>query len=123
MEIVEVTEEPEEYEHEQLGMEHILDEGQLLVEDEMQRRRSPLIHSPPKVRKNFSEPVECSKSNQGNTEIMEMFVSMKKEMEEREIDGNNYKRLERSFWRLTSEVGNNDGNKYSNKWMRKGKKK
>ena len=60
------------------------DEGQLPAEDEMQSRRSPLIHSPPNVRENFSEPVECSRSNQGNTEIMEMLVSMKKEMEERE---------------------------------------
>ena len=84
MEIVEVTKDPEEEEHEQLGMEHILDEGQLLAEDEMQSRRSPLIHSPPEVRNNVSEPVECSKSNQGNTEILEMLVSMKKEMEERE---------------------------------------
>ena len=50
----------------------------------MHSRRSPLIHSPPDVRKNFSEPAECSRSNQGNTEIMEMLVSMKKEVKERE---------------------------------------
>ena len=50
----------------------------------MQSRRSTLIHSPPDVRKNCSEPTECSRSNQGNTEIMEMLVSMKKEMKERE---------------------------------------
>ena len=123
MEIVEVAEEPEEEEHEQLGMEQIPDEGQLPVEDEMQSRRSPLIHSPPNVRENFSEPVECSKSNQGNTKIVEMLVSMKKEMEERERDGNNNKRSERSFWRLTSEEGSNDGNKYSNIGTRNGNKK
>ena len=34
--IVEVAKEPEEEEHEQLGMEQILDKGQLLAEDEMQ---------------------------------------------------------------------------------------
>ena len=50
MEIVEVAEEPEEEEHEQLGMEQIPGDGQLPVEDEMQKRRSPLIHSPPDVR-------------------------------------------------------------------------
>ena len=47
----------------------------------MQSRRSPLIHSPPDVRQTFFEPAECSRSNQGNTEIMEMQVSMKKENE------------------------------------------
>ena len=53
MEIMEVEEEPEEKEHEQLGMEQIPDEGQLPTEDEMQSKRSPLIHSPPDVRENF----------------------------------------------------------------------
>ena len=50
----------------------------------MHNRRSPILHSPPNVRETFSEPAECFKSNQGNVEIMEMLVSMKKEMEERE---------------------------------------
>ena len=67
MQIVEVVEEPEEEEHEQLGMEQIPREGQLPVEDEMQCRRSPFIHPPPDVRQTFSEPSECSRSNQGNT--------------------------------------------------------
>ena len=74
MELVEVAKEPGEKEHEQLGMEQIPNEGQLPLEDEMQSRKSPLIHSPPDVRENFSEPTECSRSNQGNTEIMEMLV-------------------------------------------------
>ena len=65
-------------------MEQIPDEGQLPVKEEMQSRRSPSIHSPPKVRQTFVKPVECSRSNQGKTEIMEMLVSIKKEMEERE---------------------------------------
>ena len=84
MEIVEVAEEHEEEEEEQLGMEQIPNEDQFLVEDEMHNRRSPLIPSPPNVRETFSKPVECSRSNQGNAEIMEMLVSMKKEMEARE---------------------------------------
>ena len=50
----------------------------------MQNRRNPLIPSPLDVRETFSEPAECSKSNQGNAEIMDMLVTMKKEMEERE---------------------------------------
>ena len=79
-----MAEEHEEEEEEQLGMEQIPDEGQLLVEDEMHSRRSPLSHSPLNVREIFSEPTECSRSNQGNKEIMDMPVSMKKEIEERE---------------------------------------
>ena len=84
MEIVEVAEEHEEEEDEQLGMEQIPEEGQLAVDDEMHNIRSSLIPSPPDVRETFSEPAECSRSKQGNTEIMDMLVSMKKEMEERE---------------------------------------
>ena len=54
------------------------------MEEKLHNRRSPLIPSSPDVRETFSEPAECSKSNQGNTEIMEMLVSMKKEMDEKE---------------------------------------
>ena len=79
-----MAKEHEEKEEEQLGMEQIPDEGQLLVEEEMQSIRSPSIHSPPDVRETFSEPVECSRRNQGSAEIMDMLVSKKKEMEERE---------------------------------------
>ena len=50
----------------------------------MHNKRSPLIPSTPNVRENFSELAKCSKNNQGNTEIIEMLVSMKTEMEERE---------------------------------------
>ena len=60
------------------------------MEEEIQSRISPVFQSPPHVREKFSEPVECSKGNSGNKEIMEMLVSMKKEMEERERrSGNN----------------------------------
>ena len=54
------------------------------TEEEMQNRRSPILHLPPNVRESFSKPPECSRSNQGNAKIIEMLVSMKKEMEERE---------------------------------------
>ena len=76
--IIEVEKEPEEEEHEQIGMEQIPNEVRLPTKDEMHGRRSPIIHSPPDVRENFYELAKCSKSNQGNAEIMEMLVSMKK---------------------------------------------
>ena len=79
IEILEVAEEhEEEEEEEQLGMEQIQKEGQLPVEDEIHGKRSPLSHPPPDVRETFSKPAECSRSNQGNAEIMDMLVSMKK---------------------------------------------
>ena len=84
MEIVEVAEELEEEEKEQLEMEQIPFGCQLPMEDEMQNRISPLIPSPSNVREKFFEPGECSKNNQGNAEVMELLMSMKKEMEERE---------------------------------------
>ena len=84
MEIMEVAERPDEEGNEELGMGQIPKESQLPTEEEMQNRRSLILHSPPKVRKTFSEPTESSRSNQGNAEIMEMLVSMKKEMEEKE---------------------------------------
>ena len=42
-----------------------------------------MINSPSDVRETFSEPVECSRSNEGNAEIMNMLLSIKKEREER----------------------------------------
>ena len=84
MEIVQVVERPEEEENEELGMGQIPKESQLLTKEEMQNRRSPILHSSPNVREAFSEPAKCFRGNQGNAEIMEMLVSMKKEMEERE---------------------------------------
>ena len=58
--------------------------GSVPTEDEMKDKRSPMIHSPPDIREIFPEPTKCSKSNQGNAKIMEMLVSMRKIMEERE---------------------------------------
>ena len=79
-----MAEEHEDEEEEQLGMEKIPNEGQLLVEDEIHSRRSPVSHSPFDVRETFSKLVECSRNNQGNAEIIDMLVTTKKEMEERE---------------------------------------
>ena len=87
MEIMEVAEEPHEEEDKPVGMEQILVEDQLPSEDEMQNIRSPLINSPLDVRETFFEPAECSRSNEGNEEIMNMLVSIKKAMGERENVG------------------------------------
>ena len=76
IEIVEVEERLDEEENKELGMGQIPEESQLPTYEEMQNRRSPILHSPLNVRETFSEPVECPKSNQGNAEIMEMLVSM-----------------------------------------------
>ena len=65
-------------------MEQILDGGQLPSKDEMLNRRSLVINSPPDIRETFYELAGCSRSNEGNAEIMNMLVSLKKEMEERE---------------------------------------
>ena len=97
MEIMEVAEEPNEEEDEPVGMEQILVGGQLPSEDEMQNRRSPMINSPPDVKKTFSEPAECSRSNEGNAEIINMLVSIKKEMEEREKRWEQQQRIKEEF--------------------------
>ena len=77
MEIVEAREDPREEEEQQVGMEQFSRESQLPMEEEMNNRRSPLIPSPLDIRETFSEPAECSRNNQGNTEIMEILFSMK----------------------------------------------
>ena len=53
-------------------------------EEEMQCRMSPLSHSCPDIRENFPEPTESTRRNERISEIMEMLILMKKEMEDRE---------------------------------------
>ena len=67
------------------------------MEEKLYIRRRSLIPSSPDVRETFSEPAECSKSNQGNTEIMEMLVSMKKEMDEIEKMWEQQQRIREEF--------------------------
>ena len=97
MEIVEVAEEPKEEEQQEVEMDQFPREDHLLIEDEFQSRISPVFQSPPHERENFSEPAECSKGNTGNKEIMEMLVSMKKEMEEREKKWEQQQRIREEF--------------------------
>ena len=66
MEIVEVAEEPQEEKEEQVGMEQILEEAQLPVEEEIQSIISSIFQSSPHVREDFFEPVEYSKGNTRN---------------------------------------------------------
>ena len=61
---MEVAKEPQEDEDELVGMEQIPVGDQLPSEDEMQNIMSPVINSPPDVRKTFSEPAECSRRNE-----------------------------------------------------------
>ena len=123
MEIMEVAEEPQEEEDEPVGMEQIPVGGQLPSEDEMQNRMCPMIHSPPDVRKTFSELEECSRSKEENAEIMNMLVPIKKEMEEREKRWEHQHKLEKNFWKLNSEEESKDGNNYSSRGMKSGRKK
>ena len=97
MEIMEVAEEPQEEEDELVGMEQIPDWGQLPSENEIQNRRSPVINSPPDVRETFYEPAKCSRINEGNPEIMNMLVSIKKEMDEREKRWEQQQRIKEEF--------------------------
>ena len=50
----------------------------------MHFRMSPLSHSYPDMTENFPKQEESSRRGEGNTEIMEMLRTMKKDMEERE---------------------------------------
>ena len=97
IEIMEVAEEPQEEEEEPVGIEQIPVRDQLPSEDEMQNRRSLVINSPPDVREIFFEPVECSRGNERNAEIVNMLVSIKKEMEEREKRWEQQQRIREEF--------------------------
>ena len=54
------------------------------AEEEKDFRMSPLSHSYPDLTENFPKQAESSRRGEGNTEIMEMLISIKKDMEERE---------------------------------------
>ena len=65
-------------------METIPEQVPPVEEEEMHFRMSPLSHSYPDMTENFLEQVESSKRGEGNTKIMEILRTMKKNMEERE---------------------------------------
>ena len=65
-------------------METIPEKIPIAKEEEMPFRMSPLSQSSPDMTENFPEQAESSRRGEGNTEIMEMLRSIKKEMEEKE---------------------------------------
>ena len=65
-------------------MEAIPEQNPPAEEEEVHFRMSPLRHSYPDLTENFPVQIESSRRGEGNTEIMEMLRTMKKNMEERE---------------------------------------
>ena len=65
-------------------MKTILEQIPPAEEEEMHFRMSPLSHSYLDMTENFPEQAERSKRGEGNTKIMEMLRTMKRDMEERE---------------------------------------
>ena len=80
--MVEVEEEHAEA-NDNKEMESIPKRNPPAEEEEVHFRMSPLSHSYPDLIKNFPEQAESSRRGEGNTEIMEMLRSIKKDMEER----------------------------------------
>ena len=65
-------------------MEAIPEQNPPVEEEEVHFIMSPLSHSYPNLIENFPEQEESSRRREGNTEIMEMLIPIKKDMEERE---------------------------------------
>ena len=65
-------------------MEAIPEQNPTAEVEEVHFRMSSLSHSYPDLTKNFPEQAESSRRGEGNTKIMEMLRTMKKDMEERE---------------------------------------
>ena len=53
-------------------------------EEEVHFIMSPFSHSYPDITENFPEKTESSRRGEGNTEIMEIMRTIRKDMEERE---------------------------------------
>ena len=82
--IIKVEAEPTE-ENDNMEIENFLEKAPPTEEKkDMQCRMSLLSHSYPDVRDSFLELAESSKRNEGTVEIMEMLISMKKDVEDRE---------------------------------------
>ena len=81
--MVEVEAEPAE-DNDHREMEAIPEQISPTEEEEMHFRMSPLSHTYPDMTENFPKQAESSKRREGNTKIMGMLRTMKKDMEERE---------------------------------------
>ena len=65
-------------------MEAILEDMHPAVAEEAHFRMNPLSQSYPEVQEHLPVQAEGSRSREDSIEIMEMLISMKREMEERE---------------------------------------
>ena len=65
-------------------METILEQIPPAEKEEMHFRMSLLSHAYHNLTENFLEQAESSRRGEGNTEIMEMLMTMEKDIEERE---------------------------------------
>ena len=93
--IIKVETDPVE-ENDNREIENFLERASPAEEEELQFRMSPWSHSGPDLRENFTKPVESSRRNAGNDEILEMLIAMKKETEEREDKWEKISKLEKS---------------------------
>ena len=66
-------------------------------------RTSPTYHLSPEVQEQIPIQAEASRSREGNAEIMEMLKTMKKEMEERELQWERQQRIKEEFMEATSK--------------------
>ena len=80
-------------------------------EEEIHCRMSPLSHSYPDMRENFPDPIESSRKNEGTVEILEMLISMKKEMEEREKKWERQQQNREEFLEADFKRKNSNGSK------------
>ena len=94
--IIEVEAEPIEG-NDNMEIENFLEKAPSSEEDEMQFRKSLLSHSCLDMRENFPEPVESSIRNEGNAKIMEMLISMKKDMKDREKKWERQQQIKEEF--------------------------
>ena len=78
-------------------METIPEKIHLVEEEEMPFRMSPLSHSYPDMTENFPVQAESSIRGEGNTEIMEMLISIKKDMEEKEQKWEKQQQIRKEF--------------------------
>ena len=94
--IIEVETDPAK-ENDDREIENFLERASPAEEEELQFRMSPLSHSGPNLRENFTEPAKSSKRNAGKDDILEMLIEMKKAMEEREDKWEKHQQIREEF--------------------------
>ena len=94
--IIEVEADPAK-ENDDREIKNFLERASPAEEEELQFRMSPLSHSGPDLRDNFTEPAESSRMKAGKDEILEMLIAMKKEIEEREDKWEKHHQIREEF--------------------------